>query len=293
MFEGFTRTVIETGGARIVTVHGGNGPPVLLMHGNPFTHVSWHRVAPVLAKDFTVVCTDLRGYGDSSKPEPVADHANYSFRAMAQDNVEVMANLGFTRFAAAGHDRGGRVLHRMCLDHPDKVTRAAIIDIVPTHHLLNHVSRAWGLFSWHWFFMAQPYDLPERLMLADPEFYLRQKLSKGPDGMAFFAPEAFAEYLRCFKNPATVRGMCEDYRATFGVDLAMDTADFAAGRRIGCPVLLLWGAAGGVGRNHQPLAIWQDYASNIVGAEALPCGHYVPEECSMATAAALRAFFAA
>ena len=293
MFEGFTRTVIQTGGARIVTVHGGNGPPVLLMHGNPFTHVSWHRVAPVLARDFTVVCTDLRGYGDSSKPEPVADHANYSFRAMAQDNVEVMANLGFTRFAAAGHDRGGRVLHRMCLDHPDKVTRAAIIDIVPTHHLLNHVSRAWGLFSWHWFFMAQPYDLPERLMLADPEFYLRQKLSKGPDGMAFFAPEALAEYLRCFKNPATVRGMCEDYRATFGVDLAMDTADFAAGRRIGCPVLLLWGAAGGVGRSHQPLAIWQDYASNIVGAEALPCGHYVPEECSMATAAALRAFFAA
>ena len=292
MFEGFTRTVIDTGGARIVTVHGGKGPPVLLMHGNPFTHVSWHRVAPVLAEAFTVVCTDLRGYGDSSKPEPVADHANYSFRAMAQDNVEVMAKLGFTRFAAAGHDRGARVLHRMCLDHPDKVTRAAIIDIIPTHHLLNHVSCAWGLFSWHWFFMAQPADLPERLMLADPEFYLRRKLSKGPGGTAFFAPEAFAEYLRCFKNPATVRGMCEDYRATFGVDLATDSIDVAAGRRIDCPVLLLWGAAGGVGRNHQPLAVWRDYASNVVGAEALPSGHYVPEECPAETAAALRAFFA-
>lgn len=292
MFEGFTRTEIETGGPRIVTVHGGKGPPVLLMHGNPFTHVSWHRVAPVLAKEFTVVCTDLRGYGDSSKPEPVADHANYSFRAMAQDNVEVMAKLGFTRFAAAGHDRGARVLHRMCLDHPDKVTRAAIVDIIPTHHLLNHVSRAWGLFSWHWFFMAQPADLPERLMLADPEFYLRRKLSKGPAGMKFFAPEALAEYLRCFKNPATVRGMCEDYRATFGVDLAMDSADVAAGRRIDCPVLLLWGATGGVGRNHQPLAVWRDYASNIVGAEVLPSGHYVPEECPAETAAALRAFFA-
>lgn len=292
MFEGFTRTVIETGGARIVAVHGGKGPPVLLMHGNPFTHVSWHRVAPILAKEFTVVCTDLRGYGDSSKPEPVADHANYSFRAMAQDNVEVMAKLGFTRFAAAGHDRGARVLHRMCLDHPDKVTRAAIIDIIPTHHLLNHISRAWGLFSWHWFFMAQPADLPERLMLADPEFYLRRKLGKGPAGLAFFAPEALAEYLRCFKNPATVRGMCEDYRATFGVDLAMDSADVAAGRRIDCPVLLLWGATGGVGRNHQPLAVWRDYASNIVGAEALPSGHYVPEECPAETAAALRAFFA-
>jgi len=293
VFEGFTRTVIETSGAHIVTIHGGKGPPVLLMHGNPFTHVSWHRVAPALAKQFTVVCTDLRGYGDSSKPEPVADHANYSFRAMAQDNVEVMAKLGFARFAAVGHDRGARVLHRMCLDHPDKVTHAAIIDIIPTHYLLNHVSRAWGLFSWHWFFMAQPYDLPERLMLADPEFYLRKKLSKGPEGMAFFAPEALAEYLRCFKNPATVRGMCEDYRATFGVDLATDEADFATGRRIDCPVLLVWGATGGVGRNHQPLAIWRDYASNITGAEALPCGHYVPEQCPTETAAALQAFFAA
>jgi len=293
VFEGFTRTVIETSGAHIVTIHGGKGPPVLLMHGNPFTHVSWHRVAPALAKQFTVVCTDLRGYGDSSKPEPVADHANYSFRAMAQDNVEVMAKLGFARFAAVGHDRGARVLHRMCLDHPDKVTHAAIIDIIPTHYLLNHVSRAWGLFSWHWFFMAQPYDLPERLILADPEFYLRKKLSKGPEGMAFFAPEALAEYLRCFKNPATVRGMCEDYRATFGVDLAMDEADFATGRRIDCPVLLVWGATGGVGRNHQPLAIWRDYASNITGAEALPCGHYVPEQCPTETAAALQAFFAA
>ena len=292
MFEGFTRTVIETSGAHIVTIHGGKGPPVLLMHGNPFTHVSWHRVAPALAKQFTVVCTDLRGYGDSSKPEPVADHANYSFRAMAQDNVEVMAKLGFARFAAVGHDRGARVLHRMCLDHPDKVTHAAIIDIIPTHYLLNHVSRAWGLFSWHWFFMAQPYDLPERLMLADPEFYLRKKLSKGPEGMAFFAPEALAEYLRCFKNPATVRGMCEDYRATFGVDLATDEADFATGRRIDCPVLLVWGATGGVGRNHQPLAIWRDYASNISAAEALPCGHYVPEQCPTETAAALQAFFA-
>ncbi len=291
MFDGFARTTIETSGARIVTVYGGKGPPLLLMHGNPFTHVSWHGVAPILAQSFTVVCTDLRGYGDSSKPVPIADHSNYSFRAMAQDNVEVMARLGFTRFAAAGHDRGARVLHRMCLDHPEKVTRAAIIDIIPTHHLLTRVSRAWGLFSWHWFFMAQPFDLPERMMLADPEFYLRKKLGKGPEGMGFFAPEAFAEYLRCFKDPATARGMCEDYRATFGVDLAMDEADAAAGRQIECPVLLLWGATGGVGRNHQPLEIWRGYARDIRGAAALPCGHYVPEQCPVETAAALRAFF--
>src|SRR5579885_2631723 len=168
---------------------------------------------------------------------------------------------------------------------------AAIIHIIPTHHLLTRVSRSWGLFSWHWFFMAQPFDLPERMMLADPEFYLRKKLGKGPEGMGFFAPEAFAEYLRCFKDPATARGMCEDYRATFGVDLAMDEADAAAGRQIECPVLLLWGATGGVGRNHQPLEIWRGYARDIRGAAALPCGHYVPEQCPVETAAALRAFF--
>jgi haloacetate dehalogenase len=291
MFEGFTRTEIETGGARIVTVHGGKGPPILLMHGNPFTHACWHLVAPVLARDFTVVCTDLRGYGDSSKPPDGDNHANYSFRAMAQDNVEVMAKLGFKKFCAAGHDRGARVLHRLCLDHADKVGRAAIIDIIPTHHLLNNVTRAWGLVSWHWFFMAQAFDIPERMMGADPEFYIRRKLGKGPAGLKPFAPEALAEYIRCFKNPATIHGMCEDYRATFGIDLDMDNADFAAGRKITLPVLLLWGANGGVGRNHKSMEIWPHYASDIRGGKALPSGHYVPEEAPDETAAELRGFF--
>jgi len=248
-------------------------------------------VAPALARDFTVVCTDLRGYGDSSKPPDGENHANYSFRAMAQDNVAVMAKLGFDRFCAAGHDRGARVLHRMCLDHPDKIARAALIDIMPTHHLLTHVTRAWGLFSWHWFFMAQPFDLPERMMGADPEFYIRKKLGKGPDGLKFFASEALAEYIRCFKNPATRHGMCEDYRATFGIDLAMDAADVAAGRKIECPVLLLWGAKGGVGRNHKPMEVWADYCADIRRGAALPSGHYVPEEAPEETAEELKAFF--
>jgi haloacetate dehalogenase len=291
MFEGFTKTEIETSGARIVTVHGGKGPPVLLMHGNPFTHVSWHLVAPLLARDFTVVCTDLRGYGDSSKPPDGENHANYSFLAMAMDNVEVMAKLGFKRFAAAGHDRGARVLHRMCLDHPGKVSQAAIIDIIPTHHLLNNVSRAWGLFSWHWFFMAQAFDLPERMMGADAEFYIRRKLGKGPAGLKFFTPEALAEYIRCIKNPETIHGMCEDYRATFGIDLQMDEADYKAGKKVACPVLLLWGANGGVGRNHKPMEVWKDYAADIRRGAALPCGHYVPEECPRETAAELAGFF--
>jgi pimeloyl-ACP methyl ester carboxylesterase len=178
MFENFTRTEIKTSGARIVTVHGGKGPPLLLMHGNPFSHLSWHKFAPRLAQEFTVVATDLRGYGDSEKPPGSADHANYSFRAMAQDQIEVMAALGHERFYAAGHDRGARVLHRMCLDHPDKVVRAAILDIIPQHHLLNNVTRAWGTFSWHWFFMIQPYDFPERLMSADPDYFIEKKLAK-------------------------------------------------------------------------------------------------------------------
>src|SRR3954470_15742912 len=238
MFEGFSRTEIKTKGARIVTVHGGRGPPLLLMHGNPFTHVTWHKIAPRLAENFTVVLPDLRGYGDSSKPDGGPDHAAYSFRAMAQDQIEVMRSLGFETFMAGGHDRGARVLHRLCLDHPHAVTRAAFIDMLPQHHLLNNVTRKWGVFSWHWFFMVQPSPTPERMISTDPEFFIRRKLSKTDQGTGFFDPRALAEYIRCIKDPNTVHGMCEDYRATFGVDLEMDTADFAVGRKVSCPTMI-------------------------------------------------------
>jgi haloacetate dehalogenase len=293
MLEGFSRRDIKTTGARIVTVMGGSGPPLLLMHGNPFTHLNWHKVAPVLAREFTVVATDLRGYGDSEKPPGGPDHSGYSFRAMAQDQVEAMAALGFTRFHAAGHDRGARVLHRLCLDHPDRVTRAAFLDIIPQHHLLNHVTREFGTFSWHWFFNIQPYDLPERMMGFDPDWFIEKKLAKTEQGLSFFDQTTLAEYKRCFRNPETIHAICEDYRATFGVDLAMDTADFAAGRKVDCPALILWGATGGVGRHHQPAEVWPLYAANIVGAQALPCGHYLADEAPAETTAALRAFFTA
>ena len=171
-----------------------------------------------------------------------------------------MAALGFDRFYAAGHDRGARVLHRMCLDHSNKISRAAILDIIPQHHLFTHVTKAWATASYHWFFMIQPYDMPERLMSADPDFFITKKLAKTKQGLSFFGPEALEEYKRCFRNPATVHAMCEDYRATATVDFAMDTKDFAAGRKIACPVLLLWGATGAVGRNHTPAEVWQDYA---------------------------------
>jgi len=262
MFESFTRTEIKTSGARIVTVRGGEGPPLLLLHGNPFSHLSWHKIAPRLASEFTVVATDLRGYGDSEKPPGGEDHSGYSFRAMAQDQVEVMASLGFERFYAAGHDRGARVLHRMCLDHPQKVARAAILDITPQ-------------------------------MGADPDYFIEKKLAKTKQGLSFFDPAAIAEYKRYFRNPSTVHAMCEDYRATHGVDLDMDSEDFAAGRKITCPLLLLWGATGGVGRNHKPIEIWPRYASDIRAGKALPCGHYLSDEAPEETYRELREFFAA
>jgi len=234
MLDGFQRSEIKTSGARIVTVTGGKGPPLLLLHGNPFNHLSWQKVAPRLATEFTVVATDLRGYGDSEKPPGGPKHVNYSFRAMAQDQVEVMAALGFDRFYAAGHDRGARVLHRMCLDHPQKVARAAIIDIVPQHYLYNNVTKAWATFSWHWFFNIQPYDMPEKMMGADPDWFIKKKLAKTEQGLSFFDPAALADFMRCFRNPETIHAICEDYRAGAGIDLEMDEADLKAGRKIAC-----------------------------------------------------------
>ncbi len=292
---GFTRSEIKTGGAKIVVAKGGSGPPVLLLHGNPFTHLSWLKIAPALTKEFTVVCTDLRGYGDSEKPPGGKNHENYSFRAMAQDQVEVMAALGFDKFYAAGHDRGARVLHRMCLDHPQKVLRAAIVDIIPQSYLYTHINKQWATFSWHWFFNIQPEPLPEKMMGADPDWFIEKKLAKTQQGLSFFDKGALEEYKRCFRNPETIHAICEDYRAGAGIDLEIDQKDIDAGNKIQCPVLLLWGATGGVGRNHNPgpADIWKSYASNIVAAKAMPSGHYVMDEAPAETTAALREFFAA
>jgi len=291
--DGFTKTEIATSGARIVTVHGGSGPPLLLLHGNPFTHLSWHKFADRLAQEFTVVATDLRGYGDSEKPPGGDDHSGYSFRAMAQDQVEVMAALGFDHFMVAGHDRGARVTHRMCLDHPEKVISASIHDIIPQHYLFNNVTQAWATSAYHWFFMIQPEPMPERLMSADPDFFITKKLSKTAQGLSFFGKDALEEYKRCFRNPETVHAMCEDYRATATVDLGMDTADFDAGKRITQPLQLLWGATGAVGRIHRPAQVWPAYATDIRDAQALPCGHYLSEEAPEETYQAMRKFFTA
>jgi haloacetate dehalogenase len=291
MFEGFERTEIDTGDARIHLRHGGKGPPLLLLHGNPLTHVSWHAIADRLAKDFHVVATDLRGYGDSSAPAPGENNINYSFRAMAQDQVDVMERLGYREFAVAGHDRGARTTHRMCLDHPARVRKAALIDILPSHHIWTHTSQKWAMSSWHWLFMAQPADFPERMMGSVPaQWFMEHKLSKPGIGLGFFDPAAFAEYVRCF-TPKTIGGSCADYRACATCDLEMDSADHAAGRKVGCPLLVLWGAQSHTGKVYDDvLAIWRAYGADVTGGP-IECGHYVQEQAPDETYDRLIKFF--
>lgn len=275
LFPGFKRQRIRTRGAAINLVRGGIGPPLLLLHGYPQMHAIWHTIAPGLAKRFTVVATDLRGYGDSEKPHGLPDHGNYSKRAMAQDQVEVMHALGHETFAVVGHDRGGRVAHRMALDHAERVSKLAVLDIVPTRTMYAKVTREFAKAYYHWFFLIRPEPFPETLIGADPEFYLKSHLGTRHAGLEPFAPEALAEYLRCFSDPAAIHASCEDYRAAESIDLVHDEADLA--RKIGCPLLVLWGKHGTIERCFQPLADWSERAEDVRG-RALDCGHYLPEE---------------
>jgi haloacetate dehalogenase len=292
LFPGFTTRRIRTSGADIHCEIGGSGPPLLLLHGFPQTHAMWHKIAPALAEENTVVCADLRGYGDSSKPPSDAGHEPYSKRAMAQDMLEVMAELGFRRFQVGAHDRGARVTHRMCVDHPHAVERAALIDISPTRKMYRQTSFEFATAYYHWFFLIQPFDLPERLIGADPKHYLRRKTgSWGTASQAFFDNRAYAEYERCYANAATIHASCEDYRAAASIDLAHDDEDVAAGRKVACPLLILWGANGVVNRYFKPLEDWREVAVDVRGS-ALPGGHYLAEELPAETLREFRAFFA-
>ncbi len=289
MFEGFERVRVEARNAEINAVRGGQGPPVLLLHGYPQTHAMWHGVAPRLAEDFTVVAADLRGYGDSSKPFGERNHATYSKRAMAADGVEVMESLGFPSFAVVGHDRGGRVGHRMALDHPDRVTKLAVLDIVPTRHVYATVGKDLATAYYHWFFFIQPYDLPETLIGADPGYYLRKKLGGWGTSLDTFAPEALAEYERCFNDPATIHASCEDYRAAASIDLVHDDADRDEGRKVECPLLTLWGGRGVMERLYDVEAVWRGYADDVRG-KPLDAGHFLAEERPEETARELLSF---
>ncbi|HEY6582529.1 MAG TPA: alpha/beta hydrolase [Rubrobacter sp.] len=283
MFEGFERIRVEAEGASINAVRGGEGAPLLLLHGSPQTLAMWHLVAPRLAKDFTVIATDLRGYGDSSKPQGATDHETYSKRTMAEDQISVMRQFGFESFALCGHDRGGRVGYRMALDHPGVVTRLAVLDIVPTWEAFSRADMAFGLGYWHWFFLAQPYDLPERLLASEPE----KALFRG--GSEVIHPEAMKEYVRCLREPETIHATCEDYRAAATLDFAHDTEDRESGRRMTCPVLALWGHKGFLEGHYDVLDIWRGWAEEVRG-RALECGHYIPEEAPEEFYAELHAF---
>jgi haloacetate dehalogenase len=287
MFEGFTTRDIETSGAKIHCRIGGKGRPVLLLHGYPQNHVMWHKVAPRLAERFTVVCADLRGYGESSKPAGGEGHAAYAKRAMAEDMAEVMSQLGFTRFSVVGHDRGARVTHRLALDHEGRVERVVVLDICPTATMYAATNQAFATAYYHWFFLIQPFDLPERLIGADPDFYLEKKIQAAGRVGTVFPEEALAHYKSCFRDPKMIHATCEDYRAAASIDLVHDAAD--AGKKVAAPLLALWGARGVVGKMFDPVADWRAKALDVRG-HALDCGHFLAEEKPDETLAELRAF---
>lgn len=286
MIAGFEERRAAVNGVEIAFEIGGSGPPLLLLHGFPQTRALWARVAPVLAGRFTVVCPDLRGYGASSKPEGVEA---YAFREMGRDMGALMTELGFDRFAVAGHDRGGRVGHRMALDAPERITRLAVLDIVPTHLILSQLTTPVAKAYYHWFFLAQPAPFPERLIAADPDFYFETSLTGwGAATLADFDPDQLAAYRAAWRDPATIHAMCDDYRAAIEVDLAHDEAD--RDRRVTCPTLVAWGKDGAMGRAYDVAATWADYADNITPAP-MPGGHFFVDSHPTETAELLAGFF--
>ncbi|MDO5640338.1 MAG: alpha/beta hydrolase [Neisseria sp.] len=290
LFEHYTHRKIRSGDVEINVKYAGEGEAVLLVHGYPQTHAIWHQLAPELLRaNHTVVMVDLRGYGDSSMPAGLSDHANYSKRAMAQDLINVMGALGFEQFHVIGHDRGARVTHRLLLDYPDKVKSAILMDIVPTYDMYRQTDMAFASGYYHWFFLIQPVGVPERLIGSDPEFYLRNCLDSWSRTPHAFDPEAVAEYIRCFSKPAAIHASCEDYRAAASIDLMHDEADRHL--KIKAPLLVLWGGKGLVGKTYDVLAIWKERAEQVCG-EALPCGHFLPEEAPDDTARAVIGFLA-
>jgi len=269
LFPGFRHLDMRTKGAIIRLRHGGSGPPLLLLHGHPVNHVSWYRIAARLAQNYHVVCADLRGYGDSSLPDPGPNNINYSMRIMAEDMLEIMEQLGHRQFYLVGHDRGARLSHRMCLDHPERVMKVSLIDGLPTYHVFTNTTKDWAIGAWHWLFLAQPEPFPETLISAVPaEWYLR---SRGGTGLGALPKPVFDEFVRCY-TPKTIKGTCHDYRANASIDFEMDAAD--KDRKIATPLLILWGTRGAPPSDEYP-TVWRKYASNLVAAEAFNSGHYL------------------
>lgn len=277
MFEQFSLHRVTRGGVTLHSRRGGSGPALLLLHGHPQTQAMWHRIADELARRYTVVLMDLRGYGDSDRPAPAPDHAPHSKREMALDAMAVMAHHGFERFQVLAHDRGARVAHRLAADHPDAVQRLMLLDVAPTLAMYEQTGEAFARAYWHWFFLIQPPPLPEALIESDPARYVRSVMGKRHAGLAAFTPEALAEYERCAALPGTAQAICEDYRASATLDLVHDRETLASRQRLVMPLRVLWGAHGAVGACFDVLALWREHFATVTG-EALPCGHYIAEE---------------
>jgi haloacetate dehalogenase len=292
LFPGFETGRFPSSGAQIHYRRAGAGDPVLLLHGYPQTHACWHEIAPKLAQQYTVICADLRGYGDSSKPVGLEDHSNYSKRVMAQDMVELMASLGFERFHLVGHDRGGRVSHRLAADHPERVQTLTVLDISPTLRMFESTDMAFAKAYYHWFLMLQPPPLPEQMLAGKVPFNLLGRIGREEPDLSKFNQEAVQEYVRCFADPAAIHASCEDYRAAGTIDLEHDRADRAAGRKLPMPMMTLWGAHAVVGSMFDCLADWQAVAENVIG-RAMPSGHFVPEEAPQETLAEIERFLKA
>lgn len=292
-FEGFTLEFREAAGKRFRLRRGGEGPPLLLLHGNPQTHAMWHKVAPVLARRFSVICPDLTGYGFSHKPPVSDDHAAYSKRAMAADMLALMRALGHERFQVVAHDRGARVAHRLVLDHPGAVERLCTMDIIPTLEHFERADMAFGMGYWHWFFLAQRHPGPEAMIRADIEPWFDFHTSREPKPKDFFHAEARADYLAALHEPGTIEAICEDYRAATTIDLAHDRASRDAGVKVACPLLALWGGKGSLPKWYDPDAIWRGYAAGPIGTGAVASGHYLAEEAPEEVLARLEGFLRA
>ena len=289
LFPGFTPALFQGTQANIHYLRAGAGEPVLLLHGYPQTHACWHQVAPELARHYTVICADLRGYGDSSKPPGLPDHSNYAKRAMAQDMVELMASLGFDRFHLVGHDRGGRVAHRMAADHPTRVHTVAVLDISPTLTMFERTDMHFARAYYHWFFMLQPAPEPEHMLAGRVPFNVLGRVGRAEPDLSKFSPAAVDAYVRAFADPAAIHGSCEDYRAAGTIDLEHDRADRAAGFKLPMPLLALWGSEGVIASMFDCLSDWRAVAHHVQG-KALPCGHFIPEEAPQETTAEILSF---
>jgi haloacetate dehalogenase len=291
-FPGFTLSHIPVRDGALRVRIGGSGPPLLMLHGNPQTHAMWHKVAPALAETYTVICPDLRGYGGSLKPPASSDHAAYAKREMARDCVELMQALGHQRFQVAAHDRGARVAHRLALDHPTRIEKLLLLDIVPTLEHFERTDMAFALGYYHWFWLAQPHPFPETLINAAPEEWFFAHTSREPKRRDFFAPDALADYLAAARDPAMITGMCEDYRAATTIDLVHDRASRTRREKVQCPLHVLWGQRGKIGAWYEPLELWRSYRAGPVSGRGIDTGHYLAEEAPDAVIAELRTFFA-